>query len=190
MNAKKAAAFLTALSLCAAPLLAASASDLKRLYEPVVEKVSRNHGVPKDLIHSVIRAESNYDKFAISEAGAMGLMQLMPATAAQYGVMNVFDPAQNIEGGTKYLKDLIRLYSGRRDQTNLVLAAYNAGQEAVRKYKGVPPYKETRDYIARIMASNKVLGPRIKKKLYRMIDGSGTPVLTDDPNYNPRKKLN
>jgi soluble lytic murein transglycosylase-like protein len=190
MNAKKSLTALAALAVCASALAAAvpsaGAADLKRLYDPMVKRVSQNHGVPEDLIHSVIRAESNYDKFAISDAGAMGLMQLMPATAVQYGVGNVFDPAQNIEGGTKYLKDLIRLYQG---ETVRVLAAYNAGQEAVRKYNGVPPYKETRDYIARILASYKGTGTKIRKKLYRMIDDSGTPVLTDDPNYNQRKKL-
>src|SRR5512134_1834140 len=140
--------FAAWLLLALAPALAAAtASDLRKLYGPIVKQVAGKHRIDAELVHVVIRAESNYDPFAISSAGAMGLMQLMPATARQYGVMNVFDPAQNIEGGVRYLKDLVKLYNGR---TNLVLAAYNAGQEAVRRYKGIPPYPETRSYIAGI----------------------------------------
>ncbi len=118
----------------------------RKTLRPRRQKVAQKHGVEPDLIHAIIRAESNYDSFAVSEKGAMGLMQLMPATANAYGVNNFCDPEENIEGGTKYLKDLIKLYGGK---TNFVLAAYNAGQEAVKKYKGIPPYPETRNYISR-----------------------------------------
>ncbi len=123
-----------ALSLCAL-----SQDVGRRTYDPVVRKVAQKHGVEPNLIHAIIRAESNYDSFAVSEKGAMGLMQLMPATAKAYGVNNFCDPEENIEGGTKYLKDLIKLYGGK---TNFVLAAYNAGQEAVKKYKGIPPIRK------------------------------------------------
>ena len=100
----------------------------------------------------------------------MGLMQLMPATARQYGVNNVFDPTQNIEGGVRYLKDLVRLYNG---QTRLVLAAYNAGQEAVRRYKGIPPYPETKSYIAGIMKTYKKPKVSTKNPTFMVTDANG-----------------
>jgi soluble lytic murein transglycosylase-like protein len=164
-------------------LFPASPADLKNFYNPIVKQVASKHGVEAELIHAIIRAESNYDNFALSDKGAMGLMQLMPETAGQYGVKNVFDPAQNIEGGTKYLKDLIRIYDGK---TNLILAAYNAGQEAVRKYGGnIPDYKETRAYISRVMASYKK--PNVRG-IVKMYDGSGKLVLTNDPDFFRLKK--
>jgi len=168
-----------ALLLALAPaLVAATASDVRRLYGPIVKEVARKHRIDPELVHIVIRAESNYDPFAISSAGAMGLMQLMPATARQYGVMNIFDPAQNIEGGVRYLKDLVKLYNGR---TNLVLAAYNAGQEAVRRYKGIPPYPETRSYIAGIMRNYKKPTITTKNPTYMVKDANGKTVLVNDP---------
>lgn len=176
---------LTALGivLCAAALFPASTADLKKLYAPIVENVAAKHRVPADLIHAIIRAESNYDSFALSEKGAMGLMQLMPETAAQYGVKNVFDPAQNIEGGTRYLKDLIELF---HKETKLVLAAYNAGQEAVKKYgRTIPPYQETRDYISRVMAG---YNQRTVRSITKMYDSSGKLILTNDPDFFRLKK--
>ncbi len=170
------------LLLALAPgLVAASAADLRKLYHPIVQQVAGKHGIDPELVHIVIRAESNYDSFAISSAGAMGLMQLMPATAYQYGVKNIFDPAQNIEGGVRYLRDLVRLYKGQKDQTKLVLAAYNAGQEAVRKYKGVPPYPETRSYIAGIMRTYKKATVTSKNPTYMVKDANGKTVLVNDP---------
>lgn len=172
---------LAALGPC---LWAASAADLRRLYDPVVRKVAGKYRVDPELVHVVIRAESNYDAFAISSAGALGLMQLMPATARQYGVGNVFDPAQNIEGGVRYLQDLIRLYRGR---TALVLAAYNAGQEAVRKFNGIPPYPETKAYIAGIMKSYKKGTVSTKNRTFMVKDEHGRTVLVNDP-ADVRKK--
>ena len=169
-------------------LLAASAADLRKLYHPIVKKVADKYRIDPELVHIVIRAESNYDVFAISSAGAMGLMQLMPATASQYGVGNVFDPAQNIEGGVRYLKDLVALYKGRANQTRLVLAAYNAGQSAVQRYKGIPPYPETRSYIASIMRSYKKPTITARAPLYRGYDASGKYLVTTDPNLIVVKK--
>jgi len=111
----------------------------------------------------------------------MGLMQLMPATAKQYGVMNVFDPAQNIEGGVRYIKDLVKLYKDQTKQTQLVLAAYNAGQEAVRKYKGIPPYPETKAYIAGIMKNYQKPSVLAKSPVFMGRDASGRMLLTNDP---------
>lgn len=159
-------------------LFAASAADLRRLYHPIVKKVAEKYRIDAELVHIVIRAESNYDAFAISSAGAMGLMQLMPATASQYGVQNIFDPAQNIEGGVRYLKDLVALYGGK---THLVLAAYNAGQQAVRKYKGIPPYPETKAYIAGIMRNYKKPTVTSKNATFMVKDENGRTVLVNDP---------
>jgi len=181
MNTVKKALGIVAVLALAAHLAAASAADLRKLYNPIIKKAAATHRIDQELVHVVIRAESNYDAFAISSAGAMGLMQLMPATARQYGVNNVFDPAQNIEGGVRYLKDLVRLYKGQKDQTRLVLAAYNAGQEAVRKYKGVPPYPETRSYIAGIMKTYKKPTVTSHSPTYRVVDSSGRIILVNDP---------
>jgi len=176
-NVRKALVAAALLAL-AVDLTAASAADLRRLYGPMIKQAADRHRIDQELVHVVIRAESNYDPFAISSAGAMGLMQLMPATARQYGVNNVFDPAQNIEGGVRYLKDLVRLYNG---QTRLVLAAYNAGQEAVRKYKGIPPYPETKSYIAGIMKSYRKPKVSTKNPTFMVRDANGKPILVNDP---------
>jgi soluble lytic murein transglycosylase-like protein len=105
-------------------------------------------GVDPYLIFCVMEQESHFHPRAVSPKGAKGLLQLMPGTAARFGVRNSFDPAQNIMGGTRYLKELLRQFKGRVD---LVLASYNAGEGAVLKYgHNVPPYRETRDYVKRI----------------------------------------
>jgi len=185
MACGKRASALLVLCLLAVLVRPGLGSDRKALYDPLVRKLAEKHRVDPDLIHVIIRAESNYDNFAVSNKGAMGLMQLMAGTANQYGVKNVFDAAQNIEGGIKYLKDLVRLYDG---ETRLVLAAYNAGQEAVRKYKGIPPYPETKNYISSIMRSYGKPTVRTTNRVYRLVDESGRVVLTTDPDLLKRKK--
>jgi len=159
-------------------LLAQAGNAARRTYDPVIRKVAKKHGVEAELIHAIIRAESNYESTAVSPKGAIGLMQLMPSTGRAYGVNDFIDPEENIEGGTKYLKDLIKLYEGK---TALVLAAYNAGQEAVKKYKGIPPYPETRNYIKRIQAGYKNSSIRTRTIIYKYIEADGTLVLTNDP---------
>jgi Rod binding domain-containing protein len=114
----------------------------------LVERVSRKYGVSSDLIKAVIRVESAGDKFAVSNRGAKGLMQLTDTTANHMGVKDVFNPRQNIEGGTKYLSGLLRRYSG---DVRLALAAYNAGPGAVDRYGGVPPYSETTSYVEKVL---------------------------------------
>jgi soluble lytic murein transglycosylase-like protein len=109
-----------------------------------VERIAAQQSLPPRLIHSVIKVESNYNPLAISPKGAMGLMQLIPSTARRFGVSDSFNALENIQGGAKYLKYLLDLYNGSYP---LALAAYNAGEGAVAKYGGVPPYAETRNYV-------------------------------------------
>ena len=112
-----------------------------------VEAIAATQSLPPQLIHSVIKVESNYNPLAVSSKGAQGLMQLMPETARRFGVANAFDPVDNIQGGTRYLKYLLDLYNG---DYNLALAAYNAGEGAVEKYGAVPPYPETINYLIQV----------------------------------------
>jgi len=109
-----------------------------------VERAAVQHSLPPALIHSVIKVESNYNPAAVSSKGALGLMQLIPATARRFGVSDAFDPIDNIQGGAKYLRYLLDLYGG---DYPLALAAYNAGEGAVAKYGTVPPYAETQNYL-------------------------------------------
>jgi hypothetical protein len=113
----------------------------------LVERIAAEHSLPPQLIHAVIKAESNYNPTAISPKGALGLMQLIPSTARRFGVTHVFDPVENIQGGARYLKYLLGLYE---DNTPLALAAYNAGEAAVAKYNGIPPFAETQNYVIQV----------------------------------------
>jgi hypothetical protein len=113
-----------------------------------IARAGLQNGIDPDFIHSVIRAESGYNAKAISPKGAQGLMQLMPETAAKLGVRDSLDPANNIDGGSRYLRELLLRYNGDAVKA---LAAYNAGPESVEKYQGVPPYRETRSYVARVI---------------------------------------
>ncbi len=110
--------------------------------------MSEAHGVDPMLVRALIQVESNYQPRAKSNKGAMGLMQLMPATAREYKVRNPYDPSANIAAGVKHLKALI----DRMGAVELALAAYNAGEGAVKKFNGIPPYRETRDYVTRILS--------------------------------------
>jgi hypothetical protein len=116
--------------------------------EQSIGRASRRHGLPAELIRGVIRAESNFDVDAVSPAGARGLMQLMPGTAGDLGVENVFDIEENIDGGARYLKLMLQRFGG---DVKLALAAYNAGPGTVEKYDGQVPYSETRHYVRRVL---------------------------------------
>jgi len=118
-------------------------------YGQLIRAAAEKHGVDEKLITHVIAEESNFNPRAVSRKQALGLMQLLPETAARYSVLNVFDPAQNIEAGTHYLKDLLARYSGN---LALALAAYNAGPDMVARYGGIPPFAETQQYVKRITA--------------------------------------
>lgn len=145
-------------------------------FDGMIKSIAAHHGLEPSLIHSIIQAESDYDPYAVSPKGAAGLMQLMPETAKRYGVNNVFDPWENIEGGVKYIKDLMKLFGQRTDH---VLAAYNAGQNAVKKYGGVPPYPETKRYINKVKAAYPKSTIRNRNKIYKYYDSSGRIVLTN-----------
>ena len=121
-----------------------SPEDLNQM----LAKAGGQHNVDRDLLASLVKAESNGNARAVSRAGARGLMQLMPATAADLGVSDSFKPEQNVQGGSTYLDELLTRY---HDNLALALAAYNAGPAAVDKYHGIPPYRETRLYVARVI---------------------------------------
>ncbi len=116
-------------------------------YDSIISVASRRYGVESNLIKAIIKAESDFNPRAVSKKGAKGLMQIMPENYRDLGIINPFDPRQNIMGGTKYFRRMYNKYK----KTSLALAAYNAGPTAVDKHKGVPPYKETKAYIKKVM---------------------------------------
>jgi soluble lytic murein transglycosylase-like protein len=143
-------------------------SDSRRaaLYDGLIVEHSTLHGVRADLVRAVIQAESAFNPFALSVKGAMGLMQLMPATAVELGVTDAYDPAQNIRAGVAYLKRLLVRFSQNEE---LALAAYNAGPGAVLKYgSAVPPYRETRDYVKKIQ--NQAGSRPAPTRVYRIVE--------------------
>jgi soluble lytic murein transglycosylase-like protein len=126
-----------------------SRSANRALYAPLIERIAREHQLRPELMHAVIRAESAYDPLAVSRAGAVGLMQLMPATAERFGVRDRTDPVQNLRGGAAYLRELIDMFNRN---LQLALAGYNAGENAVMQYGNrVPPYPETEEYVRRVL---------------------------------------
>lgn len=155
-------------------------------YWPIISETSSRHGVDAELVKAVIQVESNYNHRAVSRKGAMGLMQLMPGTASRYGVKEAFDPKENVEGGVRYLRDLLDLF---RD-TKLALAAYNAGEGAVQRYNGIPNYTETQNYVRKVLAlyngetSYVPFGGKQKSRLvtyYKYVDTKGVTHYSSTP---------
>jgi len=127
--------------------------------DEIIQTFSDKYNIDSDFIKAIIKQESGFNSKATSKKGAMGLMQLMPATAKSLGVVDAYNPIENIEGGVKYLKGLMDRFNNKPE---LALAAYNAGASAVKKYGGIPPYKETQNYVKSIMATyNKVKEAKI-----------------------------
>jgi len=124
-------------------------------WQALVTKHAKAHGVPAALVRAVMRVESCFDPHAVSRVGARGLMQLMPETAAQFGVRDSFDADQNISGGVRYLRLLLERF---KNDTRLAVAAYNAGPSAVDAYRGIPPFPETRSYVQRVIAEYRESG--------------------------------
>ena len=116
-------------------------------YDKLILRSARNHRVEPALVKAVIAAESNFKATAVSRVGAQGLMQLMPKTAESLGVENSFHPADNVEGGTRYLRDMLDRFGDMKR----ALAAYNAGPDAVDRFRGIPPYRETQDYVSKVL---------------------------------------
>jgi soluble lytic murein transglycosylase-like protein len=127
----------------------AARPEFARAVGVLVRDAARAAGVDPSLVAAVARVESNFDPAALSPAGAAGVMQLMPATAQALGVANPYDVTQNVRGGAVYLRELLDRFGG---DVRLAVAAYNAGPGAVARYGGVPPYRETQDYVARVLA--------------------------------------
>jgi soluble lytic murein transglycosylase-like protein len=118
-------------------------------HSSTIDWVAKRYGLPPSLVHAVISAESAYDTNAISRAGAVGLMQLMPGTAKRYGVVNRRNPVDNVDGGARYLRDLLAMFD---NNLSLALAAYNAGEGAVKEYGNkIPPYEETKNYVIKVI---------------------------------------
>jgi soluble lytic murein transglycosylase-like protein len=155
-------------------------SQRARAYDDLISEHSRAQGVRPDLVRAVMQVESAFNPLARSPKGAMGLMQLMPATARQYGVRNAFNPAENVRAGVSYLRELLDRYENNEQ---LALAAYNAGPGAVDRHgQSVPPYRETQSYVAQI---GKMAGPpatKVDHSIYKVtdiIDGREVPKYTD-----------
>lgn len=129
--------------------IASQKTDCNADIDALIEEYSAKNGLDSAFVKAVIKQESGFQPDVTSHCGAMGLMQLMPSTATSMGVKNAYDPEQNIAGGTKYLKGLLDRFGGNK---SLALAAYNAGPNAVTKYNGIPPYKETQNYVKNIMS--------------------------------------
>jgi hypothetical protein len=158
-----------------------SLSKVPRKYLVKIKQLSQKYGVEESFIIAVARAESGFNPFAVSRKGAVGIMQLMADTAMKYGVVNRYNADQNLEAGVRHLKYLHQKYNRN---IPLTLAAYNAGETAVAKYKGVPPYKETRTFIKRVMTYmgmtySSFYNSKFSKKIYQYRTKDGRIMITD-----------
>jgi hypothetical protein len=149
-------------------------------YQQIIEKKSREYNIEPSLVRAVIKTESNWDSMAISQKGAMGLMQLMPDTAKVMEVKNPFNPEENIEGGIKYLRYLLDRFNG---DLTLALAAYNAGPEKIKKFGGIPPIPETQRYVKQILSihNNGDSSTQTSTVIYKVIYSDGSVLYTNTP---------
>jgi hypothetical protein len=150
-------------------------------YKEKIQTLTQKHDLREDLVIAVAKAESSFNPFAVSRKGAVGLMQLMKDTALQYGVFNRYNANENLEAGVKHLKYLYQKY---RNNIPLTLAAYNAGEESVSKYNGIPPYPETKQYIRRVMSLMGMsytfsASAQAKMKIYKYTTSTGRTIITD-----------
>jgi soluble lytic murein transglycosylase len=158
--------------------------SFKPPYDTIIRTSSERHGVDYSLINAVIKVESNFNEQAVSHRGAMGLMQLMPATARQLGVYNPYDPRENVDGGVRYLRHLIDRFDG---DLKLALAAYNAGPAAVERYGTVPPITETKNYVKKVFSlykgRRKIQTSLSEKPAYTIVLEDGSILYTNDKSY-------
>ncbi len=159
-----------------------AANDSAAAYEPLVLEHASKQSIRPELVFAVIQVESGFNPRAVSPKGAMGLMQLMPATARDLGIHDPYDPDDNIRGGTTYLRQLLDKYSGNEE---LALAAYNAGPGTVDRYgRQVPPYRETRDYVRKVDAAATRVPERRRPVIYKtieIVDGRAVPRYSSEP---------
>ena len=157
-------------------------------FEPFLQEAAAREGVSPDLVRAVIRTESAFDHLAVSSTGARGLMQLMPDAAQRFGVQDPFDPRANIQGGVRYLRVLLKMFQG---DVALTVAAYNAGEGAVTRHRGIPPYRETRDYVHKILALLSQ-GPALPTVMMASYTPGGSPLRANvgvsAPAGSPAKK--
>ena len=158
------------------PALSATRLVAQEPVLPLLHRLAQQYSIDPRLVHAIITVESNFDAHAVSRAGAQGLMQLMPDTATRYRVENPFDPQANLDGGMRYLRDLLLMFPS---DLRHVLAAYNAGEGAVQQYGGIPPYPETQRYVERVLALYGASTPPPQGKFYRYRTASGSILLTD-----------
>ncbi|RMF94318.1 MAG: lytic transglycosylase domain-containing protein [Candidatus Schekmanbacteria bacterium] len=142
-------------------------------FSGIIDDVAEKYGIDRDLIITIIECESGFDPYAVSEKGAVGLMQLMPETAKRFGVEDRFNPKDNIQGGVAYIDYLMNLYDEKLD---LVLAAYNAGEKAIEKHKGIPPFAETKGFVKRVLS---LYDRRKGAKAYIVRHNDGTILITN-----------
>lgn len=159
---------------------AAARAAAPREITSMIGEIARRHGVSPELVKAVVTVESSFDARAVSSKGARGLMQLMPSTAQQLGVDDAYDPRGNLDGGIRHLRDLLDRYDG---DTRLALAAYNAGEEAVRRHGGIPPYPETRSYVRKVLEElerwKRAAPDKPENLLYMFRDASGRLVVSN-----------
>jgi hypothetical protein len=165
-----------------------SSGNIPSAYVDMINSACDRHGVDPSLVHAIVKVESDFNPYALSRKGAMGLMQLMPQTAVDLNVKNSFNPTENIDGGVKYLRYLIDRYEGN---LSLALAAYNSGETAVKRWGTIPPFKETQNYVQRILRIYNGGGKGYVSRytIYMGYGDDGSLILTDNPSNHPNKKL-
>lgn len=168
--------------------IASSAASIPTAYLDIIDLACDRYGVDPLLVHAIVKVESGFNPYALSRKGAMGLMQLMPQTAVEMNVKNSFSPHENIEGGVRYLRYLIDRYEGN---LSLALAAYNAGESSVKRWGTVPPFKETKHYVDKILkiynGQGKTFTPRYT--IYIGYGEDGSLMLTDNPHNHQNTSL-
>lgn len=163
-------------------------NNIPDMFREAIYSACNKYGVDPSLVHAIIKVESDFNPYALSRKGAMGLMQLMPHTAVEMDVKNSFNPIENIEGGVKYLRYLLDRYEGN---LSLALAAYNAGETSVKRWGTIPPYRETQDYVKKILRLYNGNGKTFTTQytIYISYAEDGSLVLTDNPSNHKGRKF-